>query len=773
MSTLIDIPLSAVQPSPYNRERSKRYSPASLETLAANIKELDQVIEPAIVRPLGESGQYELVAGERRWRASALAERETLPCIVRDLTDRQVCDIMLSENLQRENLTPIEEACVFADMLQATDGGGQRIYPTMDTLFEVTGKKRDVIENRLKLLNCPEFLLAAIEKGEVAPRVGELVGRVADETARGEAAKRAMKSQFREGAMTVKEVAAMLKEDFMTSLNNCGFDPEDADLVPLRCLEGVRVEGGSCENCIYRSGNDTGLQGALTEAGGEGRTSGFDGRMCTKPTCFRLKQAAAARAIEKHAEAQGLRVMPKEKGKRLLKARNADLDVYVVDGDKYIAQDEQPGHEHTGHFANDDLPTWGELLEGEKVSWLIVKDGKKARYFLESDIAAETADAKRRRAGEPLLFKKGRKGSAESASTDNVSLPETKGLKEVEAGELELEGMDSASPTDSSSDEASPPTLTGQALEKRNFKVNKLALEMLADAWRSGGVPKESALEMLRLTMETGPCDIGLVSAVAGIDYEPGRGISTVIDYARNALDGRGIALLAYVALVASDIEANGIDDAVVTQRLMESHGVDLAKVRKMVDDAEAEAAKTPKQKALDELHKLAEGAGFIGEARQIWLDSLAERPEHGFVLKSTDPRAGTQEIYALTRVAKRVIKETGLGTPELPGIKDLPRTEVKSVGEASELPAEGAASGLDAEESPPLPFVEALVPSAAAPDAPGEAKGKADASKPKASKKAVAKPVVKKATAKKAPAKKVAAKPAKSVKGKVRGGRA
>lgn len=410
---LIQIPIACVFPSPFNAERSKRYSKFSLQDLADNLAQHGQ-IEPAIVRrrpgSSDEESAFELVVGERRWRACSMAGINLVDAIVRDLTDRQVCDIMLSENLQRENLKPVEEACVFSDMLKAHDGEGHLIYETIEDLTRATGKNARAINHRIKLLNCPDFLLEAIDAGLVPARSGELIGRVPNAKRREEAARRAMKSKYREGPMTVKEVIEMLETEFMVSLKGCGFALDDAE------LDG---EAGPCTTCAFRSGNDPEMKDLFSDPCGgntRGGSRGFDPNVCLNPDCLVKKQGAAWRMIERSAEAAGHRVMPATKGKLMLAGWDEDMGVFTVEGEKYIAQDGRPGHEHTGHFGNDDLPTWEELLQGAKPSWIIVKDGRRPRYFLESEVAVECVEAVRAGAGMARMFKKhGGKGRGQGA----------------------------------------------------------------------------------------------------------------------------------------------------------------------------------------------------------------------------------------------------------------------------------------------------------------------------------------------------------------------
>ena len=116
MSLAQDIPLNRIQESKTNPRRT--LDEAKLAELAANIRQ-HGVLQPVLVRPSpnGEDGFYELVAGARRYRASKLARRETIPVTIRELTDAQCLELQLIENLQRENLNPVEEAQGYAQLI--------------------------------------------------------------------------------------------------------------------------------------------------------------------------------------------------------------------------------------------------------------------------------------------------------------------------------------------------------------------------------------------------------------------------------------------------------------------------------------------------------------------------------------------------------------------------------------------------------------------------------------------------------------------------------
>ena len=140
----------------------KTFNEEKLEDLASSIKE-HGVIQPIIVRKKGKS--YEIVAGERRWRAAMKAELSEIPCIVREFTDEQNMLVAIIENMQREDLNPIEEA----------EGINQMIVSygfTQEQVSKSVGKSRPYITNSLRLLKLPEYIKEAVSNGVISQAHG-------------------------------------------------------------------------------------------------------------------------------------------------------------------------------------------------------------------------------------------------------------------------------------------------------------------------------------------------------------------------------------------------------------------------------------------------------------------------------------------------------------------------------------------------------------------------------------------------------------------------
>lgn len=140
----------------------KNFDDDSLEELANSIK-ADGVIQPIVVRKVGD--KYEIIAGERRFRASKLAGLEKVPIIVKNVSDRKARELALVENIQREDLNPIEEAISLKTLME-------EYKLTQQELSDIVGKSRSYIANNLRLLNLSDYIKDYLIRGELSPSQG-------------------------------------------------------------------------------------------------------------------------------------------------------------------------------------------------------------------------------------------------------------------------------------------------------------------------------------------------------------------------------------------------------------------------------------------------------------------------------------------------------------------------------------------------------------------------------------------------------------------------
>jgi len=151
------IPIEQIAPNP--DQPRKQFTSSDLDDLTASIKEKG-VIQPLIVRQLS-SEKYEIVAGERRWRAAQNAQLHSLPVVVRDFTDVEVLEVAIIENIQRADLNPVEEAAGYRQLMD-------RFGHTQEKMAEALGKSRSHIANLLRLLNLPEAVLDMLRDGAIS-----------------------------------------------------------------------------------------------------------------------------------------------------------------------------------------------------------------------------------------------------------------------------------------------------------------------------------------------------------------------------------------------------------------------------------------------------------------------------------------------------------------------------------------------------------------------------------------------------------------------------
>ena len=155
---VVTLRLSQIEP---NRDQPRKiFSEEALNELADSIRE-HGVLQPLLVRPL-PGGSYQLVAGERRWRASRMAGLQEVPVVIREMDEEQAMEIALIENLQREDLNAIEEATGYKQLME-------RYGMTQEQVAKRVGKSRPAIANALRLLNLPQKVMDMVGEGEVSP----------------------------------------------------------------------------------------------------------------------------------------------------------------------------------------------------------------------------------------------------------------------------------------------------------------------------------------------------------------------------------------------------------------------------------------------------------------------------------------------------------------------------------------------------------------------------------------------------------------------------
>ena len=179
---LLHLPVETIHPNP--RQPRKRFEPEAASGLAASIR-LQGVLQPIVVRPR-EDGGYELIAGERRWRAARAAGNPTVPALVKKVGDRDSLLLGLVENVAREQLSPVEEARAYASLVDEFE-------LSLSDVSERVGRSKSAVSNRLRLLELPEEVLWMLARGDLTEGHARAVLSVPDDEARKRLARRIMK----------------------------------------------------------------------------------------------------------------------------------------------------------------------------------------------------------------------------------------------------------------------------------------------------------------------------------------------------------------------------------------------------------------------------------------------------------------------------------------------------------------------------------------------------------------------------------------------------
>lgn len=156
-SSTVSLRITEIEP---NKEQPrKHFDEAALSELAASVAQ-HGVLQPLLVRPL-PNGQYQLIAGERRWRAARMAGLQEVPVVIREMTEQEAAEVALIENLQREDLNPMEEAQGYRTLMESYG-------LTQEETAKAVNKSRPAVANALRLLSLPSNIAALVQSGELS-----------------------------------------------------------------------------------------------------------------------------------------------------------------------------------------------------------------------------------------------------------------------------------------------------------------------------------------------------------------------------------------------------------------------------------------------------------------------------------------------------------------------------------------------------------------------------------------------------------------------------
>jgi ParB family transcriptional regulator, chromosome partitioning protein len=188
----LQIDIDLIDPSPF--QPRTRFAEAPLEELAQSIR-TSGIIQPLLARKIGS--RYQLIAGERRWRASQRAQLLRVPVVLREVNDEQALELTLVENIQREDLNPIEQARAFDRLME-------EFHLTQDEVATRTGKERATVANSVRLLSLEGPLLELIEEGKITAGHGRALLAIEDRKLRADLAQKASR-----GKLTVRQLERM------------------------------------------------------------------------------------------------------------------------------------------------------------------------------------------------------------------------------------------------------------------------------------------------------------------------------------------------------------------------------------------------------------------------------------------------------------------------------------------------------------------------------------------------------------------------------------
>lgn len=274
------VSVDLIRPNPHNPRSAM--APEQLADLVESVRERG-ILQPLLLRPAGEG--LEVVCGHRRLEAALQAGLGVVPAVIRELTDQEALQIQLTENLQRADLHPLEEAAGYRRLIDEF-----RLLPA-DIAIKV-GKSPAYVHTRLRFAELPQGARELFLAGQLTPSTALLITRIP----RPDLAEKAAKEIVHRGTepMTTRQASDWIREHYMLHLSGAQFDTHDETL----------TTAGACQECLKRSGAQRDLFDDLSSDD-----------ICTDPVCFNEKRNAHWKRVAKAAKADGVQVLSKNEGK--------------------------------------------------------------------------------------------------------------------------------------------------------------------------------------------------------------------------------------------------------------------------------------------------------------------------------------------------------------------------------------------------------------------------------------------------------------------------
>ncbi len=288
--SLVDyFPIDKLHPSPTN----PREAIGDVSELATSIARMG-VLQPILIRPARQAGEFEVISGHRRLVAAAEAGLEQVPCRLCEVDDEQVAEIQIVENLQRKDLSPMEEARGYERLQRDFGHSAEQIAGRV-------GKSRAYVYAKLKLLALHPAGREALAAGQITESIALLVARIPGEDLQTKAVNALTEQSYQRDATCesrpFREAQQILRVQFSTDLRKAIWKLDDERLV---------ADVGSCEACPTRSGNNRELYADID-----------DERLCMNPTCYAVKREAQLARLLEQAEKKG-KVVPEKVAERNL-----------------------------------------------------------------------------------------------------------------------------------------------------------------------------------------------------------------------------------------------------------------------------------------------------------------------------------------------------------------------------------------------------------------------------------------------------------------------
>lgn len=359
----VELAPAAIVASPFNHR--KKFE--KLDELAESMRSKG-VVSPITVRPTSKymdtAVTHELVVGERRWRAAKIAKLAVMPAIERELTDQDVLEIQLIENVQRADVHPLEEADGYKDLIDKHGYDVERIV-------EKTGKSKAWVYARLKLCALSPVPRKAFLDDKINAEIALLIARIPDAKLQAQATKDVLGEsdwrEYRENGvelaqvedsedrgkseslpLSVRQARVFIRKRYMLRLDQAPFEVADVLLLP---------KAGACTTCSYRTGNQRELFSDVPSAD-----------VCTNPPCFEAKKKALWDRKASEASRSGQRVLNERETKNVFENESTRVkyDSAYIDPSAELPYDLNPGSK---------AKTWKQALGTLKPATVLALDG--------------------------------------------------------------------------------------------------------------------------------------------------------------------------------------------------------------------------------------------------------------------------------------------------------------------------------------------------------------------------------------------------------------